>query len=130
MLRIRIQSGRYNFAGYTVQNIGNYDIYDDDEREKTMKTGTAVYKVKKTSVFPTCSKLTEGVGSGSGSGSASKWKVGSGSASQISINLCQSKTQHIVVMPARLPAFHILDLSEIVSSSKNTASFKKDENLL
>jgi hypothetical protein len=46
MLRIRIQSGRYNFAGYTVQNIGNYDIYDDDEKEKTMKTGTAVNKSK------------------------------------------------------------------------------------
>jgi hypothetical protein len=52
MLRIRIQSGRYNFAGYTVQNIGNYDIYDDDEKEKKLDT----------SDFPTCAKLMGRIG--------------------------------------------------------------------
>jgi len=47
----------------------NYDIYDTDEKDKTMKTGAAVWiKVKKIWDFPAYVK----------SGSASKWKVGSG----------------------------------------------------
>ncbi len=39
---------------YTVQNIENYDPYNNDEKDKT---GTAVNRSKKNSDFPTCVKL-------------------------------------------------------------------------
>jgi hypothetical protein len=53
----------YTFPDYfnTVQ-IGNYDTYDDDEKNKTVTTRTVVNKSKKNdSYFPTCLKL--GLGS-------------------------------------------------------------------
>jgi hypothetical protein len=53
----------YTFPDYfnTVQ-IGNYDTYDDDEKNKTVTTRTVVNKSKKNdSYFPTCVKL--GLGS-------------------------------------------------------------------
>jgi hypothetical protein len=51
-----------------------FQIFNTDEKGKTVKTGTAVNKSIKIYDFPTCIKL------GVGSGSASKWKVVSGSA--------------------------------------------------